>query len=276
MDCHVIYPVEGIRFDAASGAVASQGVNSNHFIHISVQASSGYTYYGVNAISGRGNRNTWLDCTMWDLGGISGTHSAVFGADMMNQIIIGGAMTYQGFEAYGSGILSPEAYSSPHFDSDMAVRGILHAPIISNSGTTVLQFENRGSGQALTIYLYATSGFNNSSISWWGGRDQADRLLIQKTTINNFRSSRNTSAGTVRPTVFQMHDGVVGTTIEALQISTSGNVEFNRSGGTVQFNSGNTSLTRTNTASMSGTFAPLSFITARLGSLDVKVPYFAA
>ena len=75
--------------------------------------------------------------------------------------------------------------------------------------------------------------------------------------------------------MFQMIDGVATTSIEGARLDISGNFEFNRSGGTVQFFSGNTSLTRTETAARSGAFAPLGFLTVRLGTSNVKVPYFS-
>ena len=274
-DCTVYYPEVGLKFTAASGALGSQGANSNDFINLIVQAISGATRRGVDAESGRGTRNTFIDCAMWDLGPSSGTTAAYFGTEFASSVIINGIMTYPEIVTLGSGTRIFDAFTTPSFDGLSATT--TYTPQISFSGGGGrLALYNTASGGASTVDMYGPSGSNNPSISFWDQDAKNDRLLIQKTTINNFRSTRSSTSGTVYPTVFQMDDPTVPTRIEGLRVTESGNVEMNRSGGTVQFKSGNTSLTRTVTAAMSGAFGPLGFITARLGTLDIKVPYFAA
>ena len=120
-----------------------------------------------------------------------------------------------------------------------------------------------------------------SSLSMWGQSAKRTRLLVQNTMgfqesrIMSIRTTSGTFTTTVYPIAMVIQDTIRGTLIEGLREDISGNVEFNRSGGTVQFFSGNTSLTRTETAARSGAFAPLGFITARLGTTAIKIPYFA-
>ena len=124
----------------------------------------------------------------------------------------------------------------------------MYTSVIDFSGTTQLTIRNLASGGTATTYWIGASGQNSASFSLWNSELTQERLLILKGTENLLRSNRLVTSGIVRPTVFQMHDSVVPTMIEAMRIDISGNVELNRSGGTVQFKSGNTSLTKSDTA----------------------------
>ena len=73
---------------------------------------------------------------------------------------------------------------------------------------------------------------------------------------------------------FRMGDASAGTEIEGLRQDLSGNMVFNTSGGTIQYSSGNTSTTASGTNANSGFFNPKGFITARLGTSAIKIPFF--
>jgi hypothetical protein len=260
-----------IQLDTLSGA---NGISRNRFHDVTMQGRSGDTRFGVNLENLAGSMNVFDDCKMWDIDG-SGTYSCHIGVSGFNTIIIGGTLTPDDYIDSGRGTFVTDDWEGVKYNGPITATSGLYTSFVNFDAVNFLTIRNPRSGQAATVYMYGDSGSNNPSISWWNQSNLTERLLIQKTTINNFRSSRNSTSGVVRPTVFQMHDGVAGTTIEALQISTSGNVVFNTSGGTVQFYSGNTSLTKSDTATNSGFFAPLGYITARLGTLAIKVPYFA-
>ena len=266
-------PRVDIKLEDLSG---SDGIGRNHFQNVIGQNISGWTRAGVDLESLAGSMNVFENCKMWDLVG-SGVYSCHIGSSGRNTIIIGGIMGSLDFVDNGQGTFIIDEWNGIRYNGSISAESGLHTTMVSFSGiSNILRITNLASGQAATVYHYGASGQNNPSWSLWDSPTLNERLLISKSTENIFRSSRQLAAGAVRQTSFQMQDVATGTLIEGMRMNTSGTIEFNRSGGTIQFFSGNTSLTRTVTASMSGAFGPLGFLTTRLGSLDIKIPYFAA
>ena len=268
-------PKTSIRLVALSGTL---GIERNYFSNVIGQNLSGYSRVGLDAENLAGNMNVFHDCKFWDLAGL-GVYSAHIGLSGHDTIIIGGIIRYLNFYDSGRGTFGVDQFQGMTYDgsggfqnltveSGLVAGGVmsprLYTPHLASSGQ-ILTISDLGSGQPASIYMYGTSGINSADISLWGSINFTERLLILKATENVFNSNRFLSGGTQRPTVFQMQDTPNAVMIEPLRLDISGNVEMNRSGGTVQFNSGNTSLTRTVTAAMSGAFGPLGFLTVRLG-----------
>ena len=96
-DNTVWYPVEFMRFDNASGTTTT----NNQFINNRAQYNSGADLIGVDMNNGIGKRNTFIDCTMWDMSA-SGNISMRIGAQMEDTIIIGGVLTSDNFTDNGT------------------------------------------------------------------------------------------------------------------------------------------------------------------------------
>jgi hypothetical protein len=190
----------------------------------------------------------------------------------------GGAEINSGIHTVTSGSSIEGVISGIPVFSELETTEIRPGRIVLASGspsTRTLPITTQWSGNFAITYAPLSGSTAGTTNYWLYNHDQTEALYFERTTIQSIQSRRLAAGGTIRALAFEVVDSVVPTTIEGMRVDTSGNVELNRSGGTLQFKSGNTSLTKSDTAANSGFFAPLGYITARLGTTAIKIPYFS-
>ena len=261
---------------------------NNVFRNIICQ-DGGPTLIGADRIPGK--RNEFNSVVFWDSqtgasGG--GAINTVIASGSEDNIIIGGIMTNRGtitsgdnsgrnrLEDYGSGTQILDSFDYFYTPSARVGTCTNRNIEISGQGSPTIEIKNSASGANTHLYIEPASG-RTAAVSMWEGPANRNRLELQQTVGAVFIDTvRQFTSGQSCPMIFRVNDAATPVVIEPMRLDISGNVVFNTSGGTIQFFSGNTSLTKTDTPTMSGFFAPLGYITAKVGSgTAVKIPYFA-
>jgi len=286
--------IENIAFDNCSYPIGYQNdvatvlmANSNHIRNVIAQSETDASGVGkllAFASGVNGVANEFISCDIYDMLSGSITYSITTSAN--HTMIIGGNaptqnnMTYinsgqntkvwaflDGFNMVGpvtlSGISNFKGTIIPTATFDL-----------SGGNSNILDLRNSASGQTTTIRMMGQSGrtFDFSIYSQTAG---LDRVVwpIYSTTAIIAQSQRFNTSGLMRPFVFNFLDNANTTTIEPLRLTTSGNVEFNRSGGAPLFNNYVTSGATTGSG---GTVpgAAAGWLNIIVSGNTVKIPFF--
>jgi hypothetical protein len=286
-----------VVFEHTGPVDASSFTNRNLFDAFIFESEAAVTppvYQDVN-----GKSNVFRDCIVYDLGFFSSVAPMTVTANATNTRIIRGALTYQPVGWYDAGAVTGNGgvatfaddeymgFRSPYSGSFYGTTNFSGVVQFNNStlwpfgairtsgtgGSTILSIQQMASGQSENIYMLPGAGSGtatSTTISLWHSASTDSRLFFNHDgTSSVVKTLRQTSGGSVTPILFQIQDVPAATTVEASRITTSGTMTF--SGGW----DGAFSTTRSITATNSGAFAPLGFLTISMSGQSVKVPYFA-
>ena len=247
-----------MEFEVASGVTAVSPGPFNRNLLMSVKGQTGpKTYVGFKNI-GPGTQNQFIECKQWDIStGISGTQgvSANIISGASDTIILGGIMRSQQFTDLGTNTWAKDdicgfTYTGPtRFGGTLQISGIMTLDNITvldqgnlrmSGNSVVFNVTQAASGQNQTVYFSAGAGSGaNTSISLWANSTLDRRLFLQQTATDSIINTlRQTGSGQSPNLIFQIQDVPNATVLEPMRFTTSGVVEFGRSGGGITIGAG--------------------------------------